>query len=218
MNTIHDMGGMDGFGPVVREANEPVFHADWERRVFALTLATPFAVPYSDDNLRPEIERIPPAKYLTASYYEKWLLAFESLLKQRGVLAADGRAAKDKPAVETFPPVKAADVPGAIAGGFSTRRPAEGHVARFKAGDRVCARNIHPAGHTRLVRYARGRQGVIDRVHGVFTFADANSCGDGECPQHLYAVRFTARELWGADASPVDTVCIDLWDSYLDPA
>ncbi|MFM9842524.1 MAG: nitrile hydratase subunit beta [Dongiaceae bacterium] len=218
MNTIHDMGGMDGFGPVERETDEPVFHADWERRAFALALAAPFAVPYTDDNLRPEIERIPPAKYLTASYYEKWLLALESLLRQRGVLTADGKAAKGKPRVEIFPPVKPADVAGAIAGGFSTRRPEEGHVARFKAGDRVRARNIHPAGHTRLVRYVRGRQGVIDRVHGVFTFADTNSRGDGERPQYLYAVRFAARELWGADASPIDAVCVDLWDSYLDLA
>jgi nitrile hydratase len=90
--------------------------------------------------------------------------------------------------------------------------------ARFKLGDRVRARNIHPLGHTRLPRYARGRVGVVDRDHGVFVFADASGNGLGKIPQHVYAVRFTARELWGPEASPRDTIYIDLWDAHLDPA
>ncbi|MGH7319299.1 MAG: SH3-like domain-containing protein [Candidatus Rokuibacteriota bacterium] len=89
---------------------------------------------------------------------------------------------------------------------------------RFKPGDRVVARNLHPVGHTRLPRYARGRQGVIDRDHGVFVFPDINARGQGKTPQHVYNVRFTSRELWGPDAPARDSVYIDLWDHYLDPA
>ena len=89
---------------------------------------------------------------------------------------------------------------------------------KFKPGDRVRTRNIHPLGHTRLPRYARGRTGVIARDHGVFVFADASGDGRGKVPQHLYSVRFAAQELWGPDASPRDTIHIDLWDDHLDQA
>ena len=89
---------------------------------------------------------------------------------------------------------------------------------RFKAGERVAARNIHPTGHTRLPRYARGKHGVIDRDHGVFIFADASAMGQGPKPQHLYSVRFAARELWGREASARDAIYLDLWDDHLDPA
>jgi nitrile hydratase len=88
---------------------------------------------------------------------------------------------------------------------------------RFKPGDRVRTRNIHPTGHTRLPRYARGRLGVIDRDHGVFVFADMSGDGRGKIPQHVYSVRFTAQELWGPVASPRDSIYIDLWDDHLDP-
>lgn len=89
---------------------------------------------------------------------------------------------------------------------------------RFKPGDRVVARNVHPVGHTRLPRYARGRRGVIDRDHGVFIFADTHAMGLAPKPQHLYSVRFSARELWGPPASARDAVYIDLWDDHLAPA
>jgi nitrile hydratase subunit beta len=89
---------------------------------------------------------------------------------------------------------------------------------RFKAGDRVVARTINPLGHTRLPRYARGRQGVVDRDHGVFVFPDTHAMGQGPKPQHCYSVRFTARELWGPDARARDSIYIDLWDDHLDPA
>ncbi len=91
-------------------------------------------------------------------------------------------------------------------------------TAKFKPGDAVIARNMHPRGHTRIPRYARGRRGTIDRDHGVFVFPDTNAELAGETPQHVYSVRFSARELWGDDASPHDAIYIDLWDDYLDPA
>lgn len=211
MNSIHDMGGMDGFGPIEREANEPVFHADWERRMFALASTIPFVVPYGDDQGRREIERIDPATYLTVGYYELWYLAHRELLRQHGMLEPEipqGLAS----------PLAADKVMEAIAAGVPTRMPAAGIVPRFSVGDAVVARNIHPAGHTRLPRYARGRRGSILRDHGVFSFPDSNARGDGPDPQHLYTVAFTARELWGEGHAGNDRIHLDLWDSYLDHA
>jgi nitrile hydratase len=211
MNGIHDMGGMDGFGPVVREADEPVFHADWERRVFGLALATPYALRYNDDDLRREIERIPPAEYLRASYYEKWLRGVESLLRERGFLP--GGAATP---AEAGPALAAAAVPEAIKAGASTRQPEDGVTGRFTAGDGVIVRNDHPYGHTRCPRYVRGKRGVVLADRGVFSFPDANSAGQGLKPQHCYTVQFTARELWGEAAPAGDSLCLDLWEDYLE--
>jgi len=89
---------------------------------------------------------------------------------------------------------------------------------KFTVGQRVRARNIHPIGHTRLPRYARGKTGVVARDHGVFVFPDTNAEFSGEKPQHVYSVRFAARELWGEQASPRDSVHLDMWDDYLDLA
>lgn len=221
MNTIHDMGGIDGFGAVEREANEPPFHADWERRVFAMVTAVPFAVPFNDDNLRPTIESIPPERYLASTYYELWFEAMTKLLKARGALTdaeiASGKAAPIGAGVEVFPAVKAADALAALAGGFPARRDA-GKPGRFKVGDRVRTRNEHPTTHTRLPRYARGKLGTVTRDHGVMSFNDANGRGDGEQPQHVYAVAFAMDELWGSRGRSGDRLYLDLWDDHLDPA
>jgi hypothetical protein len=101
--------------------------------------------------------------------------------------------------------------------GRTAARRAVAVAAKFKQGDVVVARNMHPPGHTRIPRYVRGRRGVIDRDHGVFVFPDTNAALAGEKPQHVYSVRFTARELWGNDASAQDVLYVDLWDDYLDP-
>ena len=210
MNGIHDMGGMDGFDPVRPEPNEPVFHAAWERRLFALSQAVPVAVPFGDDHLRREVERLPPADYLRLSYYEGWLLAIRSLLAERGILP-DAAA----PRIATLPPLAADDVEAAIAAGATTRQPDEGVMARFLAGDGVIARNLHPAGHTRLPRYVRGKPGVVVADRGVFSFPDSNAAGAGLRPQHVYTVAFAARALWGDDTT-ASSVCVDLWEDYLE--
>ena len=210
MNGIHDMGGMDGFGPVVPEQNEPVFHAAWERRLFALSQAVPLAVPFGDDHLRREVERLPPADYLRMSYYEGWLLAIRSLLAERGILPGSAAAR-----VATLPPLAAGKVDAAIAAGATTRQPDEGLMARFLAGDGVVARNLHPVGHTRLPRYVRGKPGVVVADRGVFSFPDSNAAGQGLRPQHVYTVAFDARMLWGDDATAAG-VCVDLWEDYLE--
>jgi nitrile hydratase subunit beta len=210
MNGIHDMGGMDGFGPVVREPIEPVFHAAWERRMFALSLALPVSVLYGDDHLRRETERLPPGDYLRMSYYEAWFHAIRSLLEERGILPRSTAAR-----VATQPALAADKVAATIAAGASTRQPEEGIMARFLAGDGVAARNIHPAGHTRLPRYVRGKPGVVVADRGVFSFPDSNSADQGLRPQHVYTVAFDARALWGDDTT-AESVCVDLWEDYLE--
>ena len=218
MNGVHDMGGMQGFGPVHAEKDEPMFHARWEGRLAAMRRAL-IATGKFPAALRPAIESIPPADYLRMSYYEKWLAAFVELLASSGLVTreeiASGKARRGS--VKSVPALKVSE-----AGSFPLRIPAEMlHTAvtpRFRIGQSVRARNINPAGHTRLPRYARGRTGVIDKDHGVQALPDTNVYGRGENPQHVYGVRFAARELWGEQASPQDSVHIDLWEDYLEPA
>ncbi|MDA0162541.1 nitrile hydratase subunit beta [Solirubrobacter ginsenosidimutans] len=200
MNGAHDMGGAHGFGPVVAEVDEPWFHAEWERRVFAMVIATGAGGLWNIDAGRFAREDRPPGEYLDMSYFEIWLAGLERLLAERGypskVLAA-------------------ADVPAAMARGGPATRPSD-RPARFAVGDRVRTRNTHPHTHTRLPRYARGRVGTVERLHGTHVFPDSNAHFAGEDPQWLYTVRFTARELWGSDAP--DSVSIDAFEPYLEPA
>jgi nitrile hydratase beta subunit len=209
MNSVHDMGGMHGLGPIQYEKDEPVFHAPWEGRVFALNIATRAGRKWNIDVGRYEIELIPAADYLRMSYYEKWLVRLEKLLVKTGL------ATPDSPKATPF--VTADQVPHLLRTGAIASRDVK-LEQRFEIGQQVRARNINPTGHTRLPRYARGKTGVIDRNHGVYVFPDTNAHFQVENPQHVYSVRFAARELWGADASPRDAVYIDLWDNYLEPA
>jgi nitrile hydratase beta subunit len=219
MNGIHDMGGMHGMGPLQYEENEPVFHEPWEAKSFALNLAMRAWLKWNIDSGRHAIELLPPDEYLRMSYYEKWLARLESLLVSSGLVTqgeiADGETERGaKKAIPFFTAEVAAQ---RLRGGSPVSR-ADGRASRFADGDIVRARNMHPAGHTRLPRYARGKTGRIVRDHGIFVFPDTNAHGLGENPQHVYSVRFGARELWGESASPRDVVYIDLWDEYLEPA
>jgi len=218
MNGVHDMGGMHGMGPVEIEKDEPVFHAEWEARAFALNLASGFRGKWTIDRARFAREQMPPAEYLVTTYYEHWLFGLEKMLVEQGLVTAKelatGRAEAKAGEAGTL---RAANV----ATFLRNRRRArldDDVTPKFKPGDRVVARNINPTGHTRLPRYARGRRGVIDRDHGVFIFADTNAMSRDKKPQHLYSVRFAARELWGQGASARDSVYMDLWDDHLDPA
>ena len=219
MNGVHDMGGMQGFGPIQPEKNEPVFHARWEARVYAMYRALGAWGKWNIDASRHSRELIPPADYLRMSYYEKWLTAMTELVIARGLVTRDevqsGKPAKGS--VKATPPLTAAKVSPAEARGADARRNIT-VAARFPVGQRVRARNMQPPGHTRLPRYARSKLGTIDRDHGVFVFPDTNAHFRGEKPQHIYSVRFAARELWGEQASPRDAVYIDLWEDYLEPA
>ncbi len=219
MNGVHDMGGMQDFGPVAPEPNEPVFHADWERAALALTLAMAAPGGWNIDMSRHARESLPPAQYLSSSYYQIWIAALEKLMAERGLLTHEEIAtgAMKAPAKPVERILKAGNVAAVLSKGTPYERQAD-RPARFGAGDAVRARNIHPEGHTRLVRYVRGRRGTVTRVHGCHVFPDSSAHGLGERPHWLYSVRFAARELWGEEASPRDTVQVDLWEPYLDPA
>ncbi|HEY6346148.1 MAG TPA: nitrile hydratase subunit beta [Bryobacteraceae bacterium] len=224
MNGIHDIGGMQDMGPIQYERNEPVFHEAWEGRVYAITRALGAWGKWNIDASRYQIEVIPPADYLRMSYYERWLTRIVEDLVKHG-LATREEIETGKPAPEALPrearnatpPLDAAGAVAIAASRANYKRPEANAAARFQTGERVRARNIHPLGHTRLPRYVRGKEGTIVRHHGVFVFPDTNAHFLGEQPQHLYSVRFAARELWGDGASFRDSVHLDLWESYLEP-
>jgi len=218
MNGIHDLGGMHGMGRVEIERDEPVFHTAWEKRVFAMNLATAFAVKWNIDMGRYRREQMPAAEYLATGYYEHWLWGLEHLVVDLGgVTASELATGHAVTRAADAAPLRAADVAGFIGNRRGARVDAD-VPAKFKPGDRVLTRNDHPTGHTRLPRYGRGKRGVIDRDHGVFVFPDTNAMTRDRKPQHCYAVRFAAQELWGPTASPRDSVYVDLWDDHLDAA
>ena len=217
MDGVHDMGGMDGFGKVEPEPNEPVFHHRWEGRVLAMSRAIGVFRAWTIDTSRYVVELLSPSVYLTAPYYEKWFLRNVRLLIERGLIDADevaaGRALRPGKSTkcERF---TLADVESVTRRG-SYGRPAPA-PARFKVGDRVRTKNIHPTTHTRLPRYARGHVGVVERLHGAHVFPDSAAAGKGEDPQWLYTVRFDAQELWGADADPKLKISIEAFEPYLE--
>jgi nitrile hydratase subunit beta len=220
MNGIHDMGGMHGMGAVEAEPNEPVFHAAWERRVFALTLALGFHGRWNIDRSRHFRENRHPLDYLSSSYYELWLKGLEAIAVDAGFVRADELAAGRSlvPAANDAPAVHGPAEAMAILGkGGAFRRP-DTVAARFKPGDAVHVREMTAEGHTRAPRYCRRHRGMIERDRGVYVFPDTNAARLGEKPQHLYSVRFEGTELWGAASGPRDSIYIDLWDDYLDPA
>ena len=217
-NSIHDMGGMHGFGPVEAEPNEPVFHERWEGRVFALQRAMGFSGLWTIDAGRASLEALPLLDYIGSSYYRRWFLGLENRLLRRGLVGADEIDAGRSLRVGANLPrrLAPADVEKTLTRGDFARPTNE--PARFKEGDRVRARNINPVTHTRLPRYARGKTGMVEAVRGCHVFPDTAALGAGDNPQWLYAVAFTADELWGADADPTVKVSIEAFEPYLDAA
>lgn len=220
MNGAQDMGGMQSFGPVEPEPNEPVFHADWERRALAVTIACGGLGEWTIDMSRSARETIPPARYLASSYYEIWFEGLTKLLAARGLVSPEEIAAGHAlhpPRATRKPPLDAAAAVAMLAKGAAAERPPR-RPARFAVGDVVRTHVMNPAGHTRLPRYARGKTGVIERVCGVHVYPDANATDRGEDPQWLYGVAFEGRELWGPESDPTLSVSVDCWEPYLDPA
>jgi nitrile hydratase len=217
VNGVHDMGGMDGFGTVEPEPNEPMFHAEWEGRVLAMVRAMGAAGAFNIDTSRFYRETLPPDIYLSSSYYQKWLLGLEDMLIDKGYVAAQDIAAGH--AVESAKPLKHGkfkldDVERImVRGKFGRTAPAP---AKFKPGDRVRAKNMHPATHTRLPRYTRGHVGVVERNLGCNVFPDSAAMEAGENPQWLYTVVFDGAELWGSDADPTVKISIDAFEPYLE--
>jgi nitrile hydratase len=219
MNGVHDMGGQQDMGPVVYEKNEPVFHAPWEGRIYALNRAIRAWRKWSLDTDRHALELMPPVDYLRMSYYERWVHRLETHLVKYGLVSTEeiesGKAAPGS--TKANPALTLATADHWLDRGIASSQDPNVRPL-FKVSQQVRARNINPTGHTRLPRYARGKTGVIVRDHGVYLFPDSNAHFQGEKRQHVYSVRFSARELWGESASPLDSVHLDLWDDYLERA
>jgi nitrile hydratase subunit beta len=225
VNGVHDLGGLEGLGAIAPTRDEPVFHSEWEKRVFSMFL--PFVMAGLNlDQFRHGIEKLHPVDYLSGRYYDHWLHTIENGLIEKGVidereleertrfylqnpdaeLPADG----DPQQAETFVQIYRA--------GASTRRDAD-VTPQFKVGDRVRVRNINPSGHTRCARYMRGKEGVVERVYDAFVFPDTNAHEQGENPQPVYNVRFDAADVWGPGADGErHTILFDLWEPYLEAA
>lgn len=216
--TTHaDLGGRDGFGRVLPEPEGELWHASWEPKALALTLAMGATGSWNIDASRSARETLPD--YAELSYYQIWLAALAKLMVERG-LVSDEELAEARVQLAPRPlarVLRAADVPTVLARGSATERPAT-RAPRFAVGDRVRTRAGRVDHHTRLPGYAAGRVGIVERVHGTHVFADTNAQGLGEQPQWLYAVSFDGRELWGEAAQPGLSVSIDAWDDYLEPA
>lgn len=207
MDGIHDLAGIAGFGPIRIEADEPVFHERWEGRAFALNvLSIAILQAYNADEYRHAIERMEPAHYLAAGYYERVLTGVATLLVEKGV-------------------VSAADLEERAGGAFPLARPAtpnppsaarHGETPLYKIGDTVCVRDIRPPGHTRVPRYCRGKRGYILHVAPPFTFPDDSAHGGPLRKEPTYHVEFDAADLWGDAGGRGETVVVDLWETYLE--
>lgn len=219
MNGLHDMGGMQCHGSVEPESNEPIFHAAWEERALAMTVAMGFAGKWNIDISRFARESLPPDFYLSKSYYQIWLAGLQSLMLERGMVdekeLETGKC--ETPGLHVKRVVSAGEMPAALAAGAPVEREAIVEPG-FAIGEDVRTLNINPKGHTRLPRYARGKSGKIAAIQGYHVFPDSNAHGEGENPQWLYCVCFEAQELFGQAAEQGNKIMVDCWGAYLEHA
>lgn len=215
MNSMHDLGGRHGFGPIDIIENEPVFRAEWERRMFGIFILASNSGFFNVDQFRHSIENMDPVHYLSSPYYEHWLEALLFHADRLGVTAGEGSATAPDSALNRFPLDKVDDM---VRTGANYHAQAKVEP-RFKAGDRITVRNINPIGHTRLPAYVRGKSGRVEKDFGVYVFPDTMAHDRGEKPQHLYNVIFQASELWGSDTpNPADTLVISMFEDYITKA
>ena len=220
MNGVHDLGGMDNLGPLEVEQNEPVFHENWERRIFGMLMSMMAAGYFKTDEIRRETELMPPADYLSAKYYEKWLFSVTNILMEKNVLTREeieaGKSLRSSGGLVLNPPPL-----DMMKYAMSNPVPVNLDIdlpKKFNVGDAVIARNINPLHHTRIPRYIRGRRGVIEQYHGIYLLPDTNAHGGPDKPQHIYNVKFSSAELWGDENPANDFIYIDLFDDYMDLA
>jgi nitrile hydratase subunit beta len=207
MDGIHDLGGLDGFGAVEIEVDEPVFHEAWERRTFRISVAAGSGLRYSGGAFRHSIERMGPGHYLTSSYYEHWLTGISTLIVEAGLVSADEL---DRRAGGHFP------LSGVDRGAVPASPGQRAIEARFAVGDGVRVRDWHPPGHTRAPRYVQGKRGVVVRVDAAHSVPDVEAHSADRVIEATYSVRFTASELWGEGGADGEVVHVDLWDRYLE--
>jgi nitrile hydratase subunit beta len=232
MSRIHDMGGRFGDGTIPDKDDAVVFHADWHAKAMATTIACGALGAWSIDASRHARECLVPAEYARFSYYEKWMAALADLLVGRNLLTrADleraAQVAEARAPAKTGTGLSDKALRGeAVAQAMRTVAPYvrnTGPAAIFDVGDRVRTASYNPnrrvpGGHTRLPGYAMGRVGTVVMLHGNHVLPDSNAHFAGEAPEPLYAVEFSASDLWDGDAEDTgDCMVLDLWQSYLEP-
>jgi nitrile hydratase subunit beta len=223
VNGPQDIGGRQGLGPVLVDADEPVFHADWERRAFALSFCSWVASGVSVDESREAQASMPYARYYGSSYFERWLYSLEQLMIRKGVLSEGeletGSVAAGEPPPPLVEPDRLAEAVVGLALNGAERLRAAPTAPAYRVGEKVRARVVNPRSYDRLPAYVKGRTGVIDEHYGAFARPEDLAAGRYEEPgAHCYRVRFEASALWGESAElPDDAVCIDLFESYLEP-
>lgn len=224
MDGIHDMGGIEGYGPVPYVPEEPIeIGTRWEALAGAALFALMRSGKTNIDAHRHRIERLDPTRYLPISYWGRWLAAVESATVDQGIAdqaeidAAIGALGHDPGA--TAPPPRMHPVTA-----LESRQNEPGFIRtvdrppRFRVGDKVRALADAPrVGHHRLPRYARGRLGTIARCYPAFTLPDAMAHNEGEQPHYVYAVAFSGTELWGPSGDPNQVCHLDLFEPYLRP-
>jgi nitrile hydratase beta subunit len=222
MDGVHDMGGMHGFGRVVEPGAELTYHERWEPRVFAIQMLVGLEGLGAGPGGRAVREEMDPARYLAASYYERWLYSAEQRLLRKGTIApGEVEAMMERLRTgEAMPKHHDAAMAGHMLDDLRTRMamdPPPGE-ARFGAGRRVRVKRMHPGGHTRCPRYARGAAGVVEAVRGADRLPDRAVYGEKVDGEPVYSVAFSSEELWGSSDEPAWVVFLDLYDSYLEPA
>ncbi len=222
MRRAHDIGGVPGFGPIASEQDEPVFHADWERRLFGITVCViGKGLVGSVDEFRWGIEQLTPEQYFAQSYYERWFSPIERALFARGALGP-GELAQRRDELAAGGTVPRHDEPewsdgfvGFVRTAGSFGQPAD-TTARFAPGDRVRMKDVEAPAHTRLPTYARGKVGVVERVHGRNVVPDLRAVGLGEVWEHTYLVVFSAQQVFGERSEPGQELTLDVWERYID--
>lgn len=223
MNGIHDMGGMHGFGAVDVGDDAP-FHGDWDRAVFAVEKLLRYQSVYGVDEKRHAIERIDPTTYLKASYYERWAIGAETLLRETGTVqdheleaAIDDHDCTGPLNIDRDEDKSAADnLVETVHEEFrqDANYDRDSVEPQFESGTEVVVRNDHPSGHTRCPRYVRRAKGIIESVRGTYVVPDDAVRGE-EVAEPLYGVRFDTTDLWN-DGTDGDTIHVDLWERYLE--
>jgi nitrile hydratase len=208
MDALHDLGGKQGFGTVANE-DEPVFHEPWEKSVFAAVLGVLRGGIANNSQFRHAMERMDPAHYLTASYYERWMTGITTLLVERDLVSREDLEARAGGAFPLAPNPEVTDVPDPAA---------DGDTARFAPGDAVVVTKDRPSWHTRCPEYVRGRRGEVVAIRGAAPAPNVEVHRNERVPEQTYSVSFDGSELWGSDAEPGTSIVVDLFQSYLEPA
>ena len=212
MDTVHDLGGVQGFGsiPNTAEDDSKLFAEEWKARVWALAMIMMARLRedqtgWTLDWYRHVLERLPPDLYLRADYFEKWILAEIVTVIDEGVIGPEEifKARAQEGSFAYRDPEAVSEVPAAS--------------GRFKPGDRVVAKRDTGAMHTRLARYVRGRAGVISHVIGPQPLPEDAAQGQKRM-ETSYVVSFPMSALWPEAGDSRDSLNIDMWDSYLEPA